>query len=110
MESQAITDTSIDNLKTENMRVRFAGKVVSFDEKTGMFEVEDGGAKTTCLPNYQENPALKSADIVLVTGRTVAADSSFEIRADRAEKININEYNNYKKYLKIRDDLLSNGS
>ena len=111
MESQVIKDTEIKGIKEDSARVRFVGKVLSFDDKTGMFEVEDDGQKITCLPNYQENVKLEPADLVLVTGRSIAADSSFEVRADKAEKININDYNNYKKYLIIRNNLLDgNGS
>jgi hypothetical protein len=107
MENQVIKDTEIKEIKEDNARVRFVGKVVSFDDKTSMFEVEDEGQKITCLPNYQEDVRLEPAELVLITGRSIAADSSFEVRVDKAEKININDYNNYKKYLIIRNNLLS---
>ncbi|MCL4391576.1 MAG: hypothetical protein M1284_02380 [Candidatus Parvarchaeota archaeon] len=107
MESQIIKDSEIAEIKEDNTRVRFVGKIMSFDEKTGMFEVEDGNSRVTCLPNYQESTVFQVSDLVMVTGRVIAADSSFEVRADIAEKININDYNNYKKYLKIRNNLLT---
>ncbi|MCL4398328.1 hypothetical protein M1137_00825 [Candidatus Parvarchaeota archaeon] len=111
MENQTTKDTQIKEIREENVRVRFVGKLVSFDDKTGVFEVEDDGLRLTCLPNYQEQIKLEPSEIVLVTGRSIAADSSFEIRADKVEKININDYNNYKKYLTIRNNLLNgNGS
>jgi hypothetical protein len=111
MENQVIKDTEIKEIKEDNARIRFIGKVISFDDKTGVFEVEDDNQRITCLPNYQENIKLEPEDLVIVTGRSIAADSSFEVRADKTEKININDYNNYKKYLIIRNDLLSsNGS
>ena len=111
MENQVIKDTEIKEIKEDNARIRFIGKVISFDDKTGVFEVEDDNQRITCLPNYQENIKLEPEDLVIVTGRSIAADSSFEVRADKTEKININDYNNYKKYLIIRNNLLnSDGS
>ncbi|MGC8533491.1 MAG: hypothetical protein ACP5MV_02575 [Candidatus Parvarchaeum sp.] len=111
MENQVIKDTEIKDIKEDGARVRFVGKVFSYDDKTGIFELENEGQKMTCLPNYQENVKLEPTELVLVTGRGIAADSSFEVRADKVEKISINDYNNYKKYLIIRNNLLnSNGS
>ena len=111
MENQVIKDTEIKEIKEDNLRVRFPGKITSVDDKTGVFDVEDGGLTLTCLPNYQENVKLEISKPVIITGRTIAADSSFEVRVDKVEEININDYNNYKKYLIIRNDLLSsNGS
>jgi hypothetical protein len=111
MENQVIKDTEIKGIKEDNVRVRFVGKVASFDDKTGMFEVENGDQRITCLPNYQESVKLGMSELVLVTGKSVAADSSFEVRADSVKKININDYTNYEKYLIIRRDLLiNNGS
>lgn len=111
MENQVIKDTEIKEIKEDNVRIRFVGKILSYDDKTGMFEVEDGGQRITCLPNYQENIKLEPSELVLVTGKSIAADSAFEVRADKAENININDYNNYKKYLITRNNILhSNGS
>ncbi|MEM0143217.1 MAG: hypothetical protein QXL94_04615 [Candidatus Parvarchaeum sp.] len=111
MENQVIKDTEIKQIREDNLRIRFVGKVVSFDDKTGVFEVEEDAIKITCLPNYQENIKLEPSELVIVTGRSIAADSSFEVRADSVEKIDINDYNNYKKYLIVRNNLLiSDGS
>jgi hypothetical protein len=107
MENQVITDTKIGEIKQDNIRVRIVGRVVSFDEKTGIFELEDDEQKITCMANMSESHTSPQ-DLVLVTGRAIAADSSFEVRADSVESINIKDYNNYKKYLKIRNNLLNN--
>ncbi len=110
MESSAIEDTSILDINKENDRVRFVGKLKSFDKSIGTFIIEDNGIEITCIQNYKENIEFNPGELVIVTGRSIPADSSFEIRAESMEKIDINDYNTYKKYLKIRKDLLNNGS
>ncbi len=106
MENQIISDTEIKSIKENDSKVRIVGKVTSFDEKTGIFEVSDEESKMTCMSGTNEIN-VKPSDLVLVTGRAIVADSSFEIRAEAVETIDINEYNNYKKYLKIRNNLLT---
>ncbi|EGD71929.1 MAG: Nucleic acid binding OB-fold tRNA/helicase-type [Candidatus Parvarchaeum acidophilus ARMAN-5_'5-way FS'] len=109
MENQIIEDTSITEIKEDNSRIRIVGKVISFDDKTGIFELEDGDSRITCMSNLV-SLSIKPLDLVLVTGRAISADSAFEIRADSVQSININDYTNYNKYLKIRRELTSNGS
>ena len=109
MENQTIKDTDISGIKDNNSKVRIVGKVLSFDEKTGIFEIEDEGSKLTCMAEPSSYGEIPNG-LVLVTGRAISADSSFEIRADSVQSINMTEYNNYKKYLKIRNNLLNNGS
>ncbi len=107
MESQIIKDIEIKQIKEDNSKVRVIGKVISSDEKTGIFEIEDEGSKLTCMSMMGITPP-KIGEMVIVTGRTVSTDSSFELRIEAIQSININDYNNYKRYLKIRDDLLNN--
>lgn len=110
MENQIIVDTEIKAINENNSRVRVVGKVLSLDDKTGIFEIEDEDHKITCMSPAGETH-INPSDLVLVTGRAIAADSSFEIRSESVQSINIGDYNNYKKYLKIRNNLLnSDGS
>ncbi len=111
MESKVIADKSLGDITAEDTRVRFVGKVEKIDD-IGMFDVSEGDKKVTCLPPVSVKPNIGKGDFVLVTGRVALGDSKedFEVRTDSVRKISGEERDNYNKYLKIRSELLNNGS
>lgn len=112
MENNVIKDRLLSTIdKASDVRVRIVGTIESLDDKIGTFVLADGSIKITCLPPLNSAYQPKNGDLVTLVGRVVPADNSeIEIRTESLEKISEKDYNSYNKYLKIRGDLLNNGS
>lgn len=97
--------------KSSDVRIRLVGTIESVDEKIGTFVLIDAGSKVTCLPPINPSARPQVNDMVTLVGRVVLTDNDeIEIRTESVQKISEKDYDSYNKYLKIRGDLLSNGS
>ena len=93
MENAVISDKSLASITSEDVRVRFVGKIIGMDE-IGMFDVVDGDKKVKCLPPASGAPRVKTGDIVVVTGKVAPGDTKedFEIRTDSVQTISSEDY------------------
>ncbi|MCL5101566.1 MAG: hypothetical protein M1348_03070 [Candidatus Parvarchaeota archaeon] len=97
--------------KSSDVRVRVVGKVTALDEKIGTFVLSDGASRVTCLPPLNKSYLPQTDELVTLVGRVAYADNDeVEIRTDFLEKISQKDYDSYNKYLKIRGNLLHDGS
>lgn len=105
-------DRSIETIdKNNDIRIRVVGKIQAVDEKTGTFELVDGSFKLTCLPPVNQTTVPVKNESVVVSGKIAhAGNDEFELRTEHLEKISEKEYGEYHKYLKLRWELLNNGS
>ena len=112
MENNIISDRSLENIDVlSDIRVRVVGTVATVDTKIGTFELSCGEKKITCLPPLSQKYHPRTADNVTLVGRIVSTDNNeIEIRTESVAKISKEELNSYVKYLKLRDELLNNGS
>lgn len=112
MENNVIKDRTLSSInKTEDNRVRVVGTVKDIDPKIGTFKISDEGVEITCLPPAAGLNEVSSGDFAVISGKVLpAGENEIEIRCEHAEKIGKNDIDEYHKYLKIRNDLLNNGS
>ena len=112
MENNVIKDRKLSDInKAEDNRVRVIGAISDIDPKIGTFKISDGGVEITCLPPAQGLNGVSAGDFSVISGRVLpAGENEIEIRCEYIERIDRNDVDEYHKYLKIRNDLLNNGS
>ncbi|MCW1293804.1 MAG: hypothetical protein OH316_00010 [Candidatus Parvarchaeota archaeon] len=106
-----IIDCSIEDInRLEEVRIRTVGEVMNVDE-IGIFIIKDErDNKIVCMPSPDMKDKPNISDLVCVTGKIVKSDGGPELRVDNIEKISEKDADNFNKYLKIRGELLDNGS
>lgn len=112
MESNVIIDRLLSTIeKTSDIRVRVVGVIEHVEEKIGTFVISDKSIKITCLPPVASSNQPKKGELVTLVGRIMPTDNNeIEIRTESLDKISERDYDSYNKYLKIRGELLNNGS
>ena len=106
-----VVDCKVEDISSmEEARVRTIGKVVNVDD-VGIFIIEgENGAKIVCMPSPDMTEKPDVSDLVCITGKVVKSDGGAELRVDDFKKVDERDANNFNKYLKIRGELLDNGS
>lgn len=78
-------------------KVRFLGKVDSVDKISGVFVLDNGITRVSCIPKDLESVKnLKVGDVVRIFGRIVKISNEAEINVFVVQKLNVDPkiYNN----------------
>jgi hypothetical protein len=112
MENNIIKDRLLGNIDVlSDVRVRVVGTISNVDTKIGTFELVYEEKRVTCLPPISQKYHPLIGDNVTLVGRIVPTDNNeIEIRTESVAKISKEELDSYIKYLKLRNEVLNNGS